>query len=163
MLLYLHPWKFMAHVRFHFQAPECGLIYFYYNSISTFQFLSQIPHSTRWRLQALYNLSECSYQSSAFIGYQPLFIQGKVIWAQAFIMATLYLTFTVEDKKVWLPSPSVIHSDAETTATHTEHLAQGQMMELDFIWRSNENIVLLYVEIQDGIKAVDMYSCQKKE
>lgn len=67
----------MAHARFHFQAPECSLIYSYYNSISTFQYLSQIPHGILCRVQALYNLSECSYQSSAFIGYQPLFIQGK--------------------------------------------------------------------------------------
>ena len=58
--------------------PQCvSLIYSHYNSISTFQFLSPIPYGTLWRLQALYNLSECSYQSSAFIGYQPLFIQGK--------------------------------------------------------------------------------------
>lgn len=68
----------MAHIRFRFQAPECDLIYSNYNSISAFQFLSQIPRGTRCRLQALYNLSECSYQSSDFIVCQPVFIQEKL-------------------------------------------------------------------------------------
>lgn len=77
VLLYLHPWRLMAHVRFHFQAPECSLIYSHYNSISTFQFLSQIPYGALCSPQVMYILSECLYQSSAFIGYQALFIQGK--------------------------------------------------------------------------------------
>lgn len=67
----------MAHVGFHFQAPECRLIYSHYNSISTFQFLSQNPHGGPWRLQLMYILSECLYQSSVVIWYQPFFMQGK--------------------------------------------------------------------------------------
>lgn len=67
----------MAHVGFHFQAPECRLIYSHYNSISTFQFLSQNPHGGLCRLQVMYILSECLYQSSAVIWYQPFFMQGK--------------------------------------------------------------------------------------
>lgn len=79
----------MADVRFHFPALECGLIYSHYNSISTFQFLPQIPHGAVCRLRAIRILSECLYQSSAFRGYQPLFIRGKVN-TRAFITAALW-------------------------------------------------------------------------
>lgn len=67
----------MARVRFHFRTPECSLICSHHNSISIFQFLSQIPYGVLCRLQVMYILCECLYQSSAFIGYQLFFIQWK--------------------------------------------------------------------------------------
>lgn len=68
MLHYSHPWRFIAHVRFRFQAPEFSLMFSHYNSICAFQSVYPFLLGTLCRL---HDLSKCSYWSSFKWGYQP--------------------------------------------------------------------------------------------